>query len=156
MVEKVPFTLEGYTRLKEELRQLTSVERPKIIKAIEEARAHGDLSENAEYHAAKEKQSFLEGRILELNDILSRAEVVEPDNRDNNRVVFGKTVVVYDINEDREVTYKLVGPYESDPDKGFISIASPIGQAILGKRPGDEVKVATPGGTKEYEILEIQ
>jgi transcription elongation factor GreA len=156
MVEKVPFTLEGYTRLKEELRQLTSVERPKIIKAIEEARAHGDLSENAEYHAAKEKQSFLEGRILELNDILSRAEVVEPDNRDNNRVVFGKTVVVYDINEDREVTYKLVGPYESDPDKGFISIASPIGQAILGRRPGDEVKVATPGGTKEYEILEIQ
>jgi len=156
MVEKVPFTLEGYTRLKEELRQLTSVERPKIIKAIEEARAHGDLSENAEYHAAKEKQSFLEGRILELNDILSRAEVVEPDNRDNNRVVFGKTVVVYDINEDREVTYKLVGPYESDPDKGFISIASPIGQAILGKRPVDEVKVATPVGTKEYEILEIQ
>jgi len=155
MVEKIPFTLEGYTRLKEELKQLTSVERPKIIKAIEEARAHGDLSENAEYHAAKEKQSFLEGRILELTDILSRAEVVEPDNRNDSRVIFGKTVVLYDINEDKEVTYRLVGPYESDPDKGLISIASPIGQALLGKRPGEEVKVATPSGIKEYEILEI-
>lgn len=155
MVEKVPFTPEGYKRLKEELEHLIKVERPANIKAIEEARAHGDLSENAEYHAAKERQSFIEGRIIELQDILARAEVIEVNNTQQNRVAFGAKVLLYDIGEDKELTFRLVGPYESDPDNGHISIQSPIGQALMGKKVGDEVKVITPSGVKEYEILNI-
>lgn len=155
MVAKVPFTPEGYKRLKEELEHLIKVERPANIKAIEEARAHGDLSENAEYHAAKERQSFIEGRIIELQDILARAEVIEGDNTHQSRVAFGVKVVLYDLAEDKEVTFRLVGPYESDPDNGHISIQSPIGQALMGKKVGDEVRVITPSGVKEYEILNI-
>jgi transcription elongation factor GreA len=154
MVEKVPFTPEGLQRIKEELKYLTTVERPRVIKAIEEARAHGDLSENAEYHAAKERQSFVEGRILELNDIISRAEVIEHQKVDN-RVVFGCRVKLYDLNEDKEVSFRLVGPYESSPGEGLISINSPLGSALIGKKKGDEIKVITPGGLKEYEILEV-
>lgn len=155
MVEKVPFTPDGYKRLKEELEHLIRVERPANIKAIGEARAHGDLSENAEYHAAKERQSFIEGRILELQDILARAEVIELHNTGQDRVAFGVKVLLYDIVEDKELTFRLVGPYESDPDNGHISIQSPIGQALMGKKVGDEVKVITPSGVKEYEILRI-
>ena len=155
-MEKVPFTKDGLENLKQELNRLVNVERPKNIRAIEEARSHGDISENAEYQAAKERQSFLEGKINELQDVINRSEVVEPEDEPPGRVVFGRTVVLYDVDSDREVTYKLVGPYESDPEKGRISVTSPLGQALIGREPGDAVKVKTPNGVQEYEILEIR
>ncbi|MFN3533930.1 MAG: transcription elongation factor GreA [Desulfatiglandales bacterium] len=141
--------------LKEELHHLLSVERPTNIRAIEEARAHGDLSENAEYHAAKERQAFIEGRIMELQDVLARAEVIKPEGGKNSRIAFGVKVLLYDFEEDKEVTFRLVGPYESDPEKGCISVYSPLGQALIGKKVGDEIKVPTPSGLKEFEILDI-
>jgi len=155
-MEKVPFTKDGLENLKQELNRLVNVERPKNIRAIEEARSHGDISENAEYQAAKERQSFLEGRINELQDVINRSEVIEPDDEPADRVVFGRTVVLYDVAADKEVTYKLVGPYESDPEKGRISVTSPLGQALIGRETGDAVKVRTPNGVQEYEILEIR
>lgn len=154
-MERIPITREGLERLKKELGHIKRVERPGNVKAIEEARAHGDLSENAEYHAAKEKQSFLEGRIAELEDVISRAEVIDIDDSDSDRVVFGKTVLICNIVTDEEIRYQLLGPYESEPEKGRISVHSPLGQALIGREVGDEVKVKTPGGIQEFEILEI-
>jgi transcription elongation factor GreA len=155
LMERIPFTKEGLEKLKTELDHIKKVERPQNIKAIEEARAHGDLSENAEYHAAKERQSFLEGRINELESVTGQAEVIEVENGPTDRVIFGRKVLIYNIDTDEEVTYQILGPYESDPEKGKISVKSPIGQALIGREVGDEVKVNTPGGVQEFEILEI-
>ncbi|RLC31353.1 MAG: transcription elongation factor GreA [Deltaproteobacteria bacterium] len=156
-MDKIPFTRQGLEKLERELSQLVKVERPSNIRAIEEARSHGDLSENAEYHAAKEKQSFLDGRINELQDVISRSEVIDmDDDAPADRVVFGRTVVLYNLQTDEEVTYQLIGPYESDPENGKISVTSPLGQALIGREVGDEVKARTPGGIQEFEILEIR
>ena len=155
-MEKIPFTKDGLEKLRRELSHLIKVERPDNIRAIEEARSHGDLSENAEYHAAKERQSFLEGRINELQDVINRSEIIDADDGPRDRVVFGRTVLLYDIKKDEEISYQLIGPYESDPENGKISVTSPIGQSLIGKQQGDEVKARTPGGILEFEILEIQ
>jgi len=155
-MEKIPFTKDGLEKLKKELGNLLKVERPDNIAAIEEARSHGDLSENAEYHAAKEKQSFLEGRINELQDVIGRAEVVDVDMGPWDRVVFGRTVQLYNLQTDEEIAYQLLGPYESDPENGKISVSSPLGQALIGRQEGDEVKARTPGGILEFEIVEIR
>lgn len=155
-MERIPITKDGLVKLKEELAQLMNVERPRNIRAIEEARSHGDISENAEYHAAKERQSFLEGRINELKTAIGNAEVIEPDNGPADRVVFGRTVTLYNLATEEETAYQLVGPYESNPEEGKISVTSPIGQALIGREEGDEIKVKTPGGIQEYEIVEIR
>lgn len=154
-MERIPFTKDGLEKIKSELAHIKKVERPNNIKAIEEARAHGDLSENAEYHAAKEKQSFLEGKMSELETVIGRAEVIDTESGPTDRVVFGRTVLLYNLDTDKEVSYQLLGPYESAPEKGKISVKSPIGQALLGSEVGDEVKVQTPGGVQEFEVLEI-
>ncbi|MBW1935529.1 MAG: transcription elongation factor GreA [Deltaproteobacteria bacterium] len=155
-MERIPVTKDGLEKLKQELVHMERVERPANIKAIEEARGHGDLSENAEYHAAKERQSFIDGRINELKEIIGRAEVIEVEDEPGDRVVFGRTVLLYDIQKDEEVSYQLLGPYDSDPEKGKISVTSPLGRALIGASVGDEVKVKTPGGIQEFEILEIR
>jgi len=154
-MERVPITKEGLERLKVELKHLAGVERPQNIRAIEEARAHGDISENAEYHAAKEKQSFLDGKINELQSVIGKAEVIEVEEGPADNVVFGKTVLLYNIDTDEEIKYQLLGPYESEPENGRISVQSPLGQALIGKEVGDEITVKTPGGVQEFEILEI-
>jgi len=155
-MEKIPFTMAGLNKLKEELKTLIKVERPNNIAAIEEARAHGDLSENAEYHAAKEKQSFLEGRMNELKDVIARSEIIDVDDAPADRVVFGRTIVLYNLQTEEEISYQLLGPYESDPENGKISVTSPLGQALIGKEEGDEVQARTPGGMLGFEIVEIQ
>lgn len=155
-MEKIPFTKEGLEKLNQELNHLIKVERPDNIRAIEEARSHGDLSENAEYHAAKERQSFLEGRINELQGVINRAEVIDVNAGPIDRVVFGRTVILYNIQTEKEISYQLIGPYESDPENGRISVTSPLGQALIGKEEGDEVKARTPGGILEFEIIEIR
>ena len=154
-MERVPITREGLAKLKLELENIKNVERPRNIRAIEEARAHGDLSENAEYHAAKEKQSFLEGKITELESVIGKAEVIEINEGPEDTVVFGKTVLLYNVETDEEISYQLLGPYESEPEKGKISVNSPLGSALIGRQVGDEVKVKTPGGIQEFEILRI-
>ncbi len=154
-METIPITREGLERLKEELRNLEKTERPRNINDIEEARAHGDLSENAEYHAAKEKQSFIEARVNELKTVIGRSEVIDPDQAPSDVVVFGRKVLLYNPDADEEVEYRLVGPYESDPEKGKISVTSPLGKALIGKAEGDELKVSTPGGVQEYEVVRI-
>jgi transcription elongation factor GreA len=154
-MERVPFTKQGLEKVRSQLRRLEQVERPENIRAIEEARGHGDISENAEYHAAKERQSFLDGKINELKSVLGKAEVIDIGGDPEERVVFGRTVVLYNVGADDEVTYQLVGPYESDPEKGRISVTSPLGQSLIGREVGDEVKAKTPGGIQEFEILEI-
>ena len=154
-MERIPFTKEGLEKVKSELAQLENVDRPENIRAIEEARAHGDISENAEYHAAKERQAFLDGKINELKSVIGRAEVINIEEGPSDRVVFGKTVLLYDLNTDEEVSYQLLGPYESEPAKGKISVLSPLGQALIGRETGDEVRVKTPGGIQEYEIVKI-
>ena len=154
-MERIPITREGLERIRAELTQLESVERPRNIRAIEEARAHGDLSENAEYHAAKEKQSFIAGKITELKSAIGRSEVIDVKSGSTDRVEFGRTVLLYNIQTDDEVQYQLLGPYESEPEKGRISVTSPLGQALIGHEAGDEVNVKTPGGNEEFEILEI-
>lgn len=154
-MEQTPITKEGYEALKKELEHLKTVERPQNIRAIEEARAHGDLSENAEYHAAKERQSFIEGRMGELGYKLSSATVVDPDKAPKDRVVFGCTMVLENIDTGESIEYQLVGPDEFDISKGRISIASPLGKAILGKKPGDEIILVAPGGKRSYELVEI-
>ena len=155
-MDTVPFTKDGLEKLRDELKQLEKVERPKNIRAIAEARSHGDISENAEYHAAKERQAFLEGRINELKSVIAKSEIIEVDEGPADRVVFGRTVVLYNVQTEEEVAYQLLGPYESDPEKGKISVTSPLGQSLIGKEEGDEVKAKTPGGISEYEILEIR
>ncbi|MEA2039711.1 MAG: transcription elongation factor GreA [Thermodesulfobacteriota bacterium] len=155
-MERVPFTREGLEKLRQELNRLKKVEKPKNIKAIEEALSHGDLSENAEYHAAKEVQSLLTGRINELENVISKSEVIDVEGGPADRVVFGHTVLLYNLVTDEEVAYQLLGPYESEPDKGKISVSSPLGQALVGRGAGEEVKVRTPRGIQEFEILEIR
>jgi len=153
---RVPITREGYERLKIELQRLQKEERPKVIRAIEEARAHGDISENAEYEAAKDKQGMIEGRIQELNDKLAHSQIVGLPEQVDGKVIFGCKVIVEDL-ETREVSsYRLVGPYEADVQAGTISVISPIGKALIGKEEGDEVKVQTPKGIRNIEILEVQ
>lgn len=152
----IPMTPSGLRRLKAELKHLQSVERPKISKEIEVARAHGDLRENAEYHAAKEKQSHIEGRILDLNDWIARAEVIDPSKLGGDKVVFGATVVLIDQDTDKEVSYRIVGEPESDIKKRWISVASPVARALIGKSIGDVATVQSPGGAKEYEITEVK
>ncbi|NOQ67116.1 MAG: transcription elongation factor GreA [Desulfobacterales bacterium] len=156
MIERVPISRMGYDRLKKELENLERRERHDVIRAIEVAREHGDLKENAEYHAAKERQGHVEGRILELKDKLGRAEVIDCSDVNCSRAVFGTVVTMMDLDEDVEVTYQLLGPEESNVGKGVISIRAPLGRSILGKEVGDEVKVVTPGGIREFEILDIK
>jgi transcription elongation factor GreA len=155
MVVRIPMSIRGNARLKEELTRLERVERIKVVKAIETAREHGDLKENAEYHAAKDRQGHIEGRILELKDKLSRAEVIDCSKVSCERAVFGTVVKVLDMDTDEEVTYQLLGPEEADVKKGSISVLSPLGRSMLAKEIGDEVIVKTPGGTREFEIMEI-
>jgi transcription elongation factor GreA len=155
MPETVPFTREGYRRLKVELDQLKSVERPKVIQEIAEARAHGDLSENAEYAAAREKQGFIEARIADLDDKLSRAQVIEYDDTVNNQVRFGAWVTVAD-EDGKQKNYRIVGDLEADLERGLISMSSPIARALMGKREGDLVEVRAPKGTSEYTIEAVR
>jgi len=156
MIEKVPITREGLEKLRQELQHILTVERPKNIKAIEEARSHGDLSENAEYHAAKERQAFLEAKINELEMAINRSEVIELHKESADTIVFGVTVELRNMVTDENVAYQLVGPYESDPDSGRISVVSPLGKALIGKEGGDEITLKTPGGVQKFEILEIR
>ncbi len=154
-MESVPITREGYETLKKELEHLRKVERPKNIKAIEEARSHGDLSENAEYEAAKNRQAFIGGRLNELEYKLARAEIIDPDTMPKDRAVFSSLVVLENIDTGENVEYRLVGPDESNIDQGLISVSSPLGKAIVGKKPGDEINLQTPGGQRSYELVEI-
>lgn len=155
-MEKIPMTAAGHEAMEQELKHLKSVERPRIIAAISEARKHGDLSENAEYHAAKEQQGLNEARVAELEDTLARAEVIDVSKLSGKTVKFGATVKLVDEDTDEEVTYQIVGDNEADVKKGKISISSPISRALIGKTVGDSVEVATPGGGKSYEILKVQ
>ena len=155
-MDKIPITKAGLAKLREELDRLVNVERPKNIKAISDARGHGDISENAEFHAAKERQAFLEGKINELKNVINKAQVIEVEEGPTDRVVFGRTVVLYNLETSEEVAYQLVGPYESDPEAGRISVQSPLGQALIGKEDGDEVSVKTPRGIQEFEIMDIR
>lgn len=154
-MDKVPMTIEGFTALEAELQRLKAVERPRIIQAISEARAHGDLSENAEYHAAKEQQGMNEAKVAELEDKLSRADVIDVTKLSGDSVKFGASVQLVDEDTEEQVTYRIVGEYEADVKKGKISITSPIARALIGKKKGDSVEVSTPKGAKAYEILKI-
>lgn len=152
----VPMTLQGKKKIEEELKKLMTIERPAIIKAIEVARGHGDLSENADYSAAKERQSFIEGRIQELNAKLASAQVIDPATIKSDKIVFGATVVLQDLETDREVTYQIVGIDEADLKENKISIASPIARALIGKSVGEEIHVHAPKGKIPYEVLEVR
>jgi transcription elongation factor GreA len=156
VIDKVPITREGLEKLRKELQTILTVDRPKNIKAIAEARAHGDLNENAEFHAAKERQSFLEGRIHELEMAINKSEVVEIDTAQKERIIFGAIVKLRNIAKNTNVVYQLVGPYESDPENGKISVTSPLGRALIGKEEEDSVTIKTPGGVQEFEIVEIR
>lgn len=154
---KVPLTVRGAERMRAELHDLKTVQRPAIIAAIAEARAHGDLSENAEYHAAKERQSFIEGRIADLDGKISNAEIIDPTKLDaDGRCVFGATVVLEDVDKGAKVTYQIVGEDEADIKQGKISIGSPIARSLIGKSAGDIAEVQAPGGVREYEILDVR
>ncbi len=155
MVTRIPMSRAGYDRLKGELERLERFDRFDVVKAIEEARAHGDLSENAEYHAAKDRQGMIEGRILELRDKVARAEVIACSQVECNRAIFGTVVTLMDMETDEEVTYQLLGPEEADVKSGSISVLSPLGQSLLGKCVGDEVLTKTPGGVREFEVVDI-
>jgi len=154
-MQKIPMTAEGREQLEEELRRLKNDERPAIIRAIAEAREHGDLSENAEYHAARERQSFIEGRLLELQDIISRAEVIDMSKMSGDVVRFGAKVLLADEDTDEETTYQIVGSHESDIAAGRLSVTSPLARALIGKSLGDSVEVTTPRGAKSYEIVKV-
>ena len=156
MNKKLPMTADGLAKLKSELENLKNSERPNIIKAIAEAREHGDLSENAEYHAAREKQSFIEGRISELENKISRADVIDISSLDNSKITFGATVKITDLNSDETHTYTIVGADESDIEKNLISISAPLGRAMINKTIDDVIEVTTPGGLKEYQINSIK
>jgi transcription elongation factor GreA len=155
-MEKMPITGEGLIRLQEELKRLKTIERPAVIRALEEARTHGDLSENAEYHAARERQSFIEGRVAELEDKIRRAEVIDVSKLSGNAIKFGATIGLVDVDTDEEVTYQIVGAEESDITAGRLSVTSPLARALIGKEVGDTVEVSTPRGSKVYEILEVR
>ena len=154
-MDKIPITRQGYEALQKELEQLKATDRPNVIKAIEEARSHGDLSENAEYEAAKERQAFIEARMSELSFKLNNAEVIDPQNLPRDRVVFASRVLLENLDTGEDVEYQLVGPDESDINQGRISIASPLGKAIMGRKPGDEITLQAPGGKRVYELVEI-
>jgi transcription elongation factor GreA len=154
-MDKIPMTRKGHAALEAELKQLKSEDRPAIIRAISEAREHGDLSENAEYHSAKEKQSFIEGRIKELEGVLSLAEVYDPAKL-SGPIKFGATVTLVDEDTDDEKTYQIVGEYEADIEQGLLNIKSPIARALIGKDEGDSVEVRTPGGDRSYEVLKVE
>ena len=153
-MEKIPLTAKGFAKLDAELRKLKSVERPAVIAAIAEAREHGDLSENAEYHAARERQSFVEGRIRELDTIIGRSEVIDP-SRFSGAVKFGATVAILDEDTEQEKTFQIVGEQEADIEQGLLNLKSPLARALIGKGPGDSVEVPTPGGIRSYEILSV-
>ncbi|RLQ89516.1 transcription elongation factor GreA [Notoacmeibacter ruber] len=155
-MQKVPMTAPGHLKLKEELRWRQQEERPRIIDAISEARAHGDLSENAEYHAAKEAQSLNEGRIKELEDLTTRAEIIDVSKMSGDTIKFGATIRLVDEDTEDEKTYQIVGDQEADPKEGRISVSSPISRALIGKKVGDSIEVKAPGGSKYYEILEVK
>lgn len=155
-MSKIPFTPEGIKKIKKELEHLIKIERRNVIKAIEEARAHGDISENAEYESAKERQAYIEGRIQELSGILANAEVIPYLTKAPDKIQFGVKVKLLNLDTDEVVIYKIVGPYEADPSNGSISINSPIARALIGKEVGDEIQVKTPSGTKNFEILDIE
>ena len=155
-MDKLPITYEGFEKLEIELKNLKAVERPKVIKSIAEAREHGDLSENAEYHAAKEKQSFIEGRIADLENKISRAEVINTKKLKSDKIIFGATVTLGDLDGKKNMKYQIVGTEEADVENGKISISSPLAKALLGKKVDDTIEVYSPGGSKEYEIENIQ
>jgi len=155
-MERVPMTIEGYRTLEAELQRLKSEERPRIIQAISEARSHGDLSENAEYHAAKEEQSHNEGRIAELEDKLARADVIDISKLSGDTIKFGATVTVIDEDTDKKAVYQIVGEVEADAKKGKISLTSPLARALIGKKKGTSVEVVAPGGAKAYEIAKVE
>ena len=155
-MEKVPMTALGYSRLQEELKYLKSVERPAVIRAIAEAREHGDLSENAEYQAARERQSFIEGRVLVLEDRISRAEVIDVSQLSGDSVKFGATVKLADEDTDEQATYQIVGQDESDIKAGRLSVTAPLARGLIGKTVGEVVEVTTPNGSKSYEVMDIQ
>jgi transcription elongation factor GreA len=156
MMDKVPMTEAGFQRLQDDLKHLKGSERPAVIRAIAEARDHGDLSENAEYHAARERQSFIEGQIGEIEDRISRAEVINPAKLTGGSVKFGATVTLVDEDTDEEATYQLVGEFEADINAGLLSITAPLARALIGKQVGDNIEVTTPGGSKAYEILKVE
>ncbi|MCH8137939.1 MAG: transcription elongation factor GreA [Proteobacteria bacterium] len=155
-MEKIPMTTGGYERLVDELKHLKTVERPQVIRAIAEAREHGDLSENAEYHAARDRQGFIEGRLAELEDKLSRAEVIDVSSLKGGVVRFGATVRIIDEDTDAKTTYQIVGADEADIDSGLLSVISPLARALIGKKKGDAADVSTPGGHKFYEIVSVR
>ncbi|HVJ31516.1 MAG TPA: transcription elongation factor GreA [Dongiaceae bacterium] len=154
-MSKIPMTAEGFVRLEEELKHLKGVERPAIIRAIAEAREHGDLSENAEYHAARERQSFIEGRVMELEDKISRAEIIDVSKLSGKQVKFGATVTVIDEDTDEKTVYQIVGEDEADIKAKRLAITAPLARALVGKSVGDTVEVTTPGGSKSYEIAKV-
>ena len=156
MTDKVPMTADGYSRLEEELRHLKGTARPEVIRAIAQAREHGDLSENAEYHAARERQSFIEGRVAELEDKIARSEEIDISALGGKSVKFGATVTVVDEDTDEELTYQIVGETEADIKAGRLSITAPLSRALIGKEVGDSVEVSTPAGEKGYEILKVR
>ena len=155
-MEKLPFTEIGLNKLKKEMSDLKSIERPAVIKAIAEARSHGDLSENAEYHAARERQGFIEGRLLELENVISRAEIIDLNKINADKITFGTSVRIVDEETDQEKTLHIVGEYESNLENGKISLSSPIAKGLIGKAVGDSAETITPSGKKYYEILEIK
>lgn len=155
-MEKFPLTKQGFERLEAELKHLKNVERPAVITAIADAREHGDLKENAEYHAAREKQGFIEGRIEELNAVTSRADVIDPSKMRGDTIKFGATVQMVDEETDEEVTYQIVGEHEAKLEQGTIALTAPIARAMIGKEQGDSIEVHTPKGTRYYEILKVE
>lgn len=155
-MDKVPMTLDGFTRLEEELKRLKFEERPEIIKAIAAAREHGDLSENAEYHAARERQAFVEGRVGELEDKIRRAEIIDVKSLKGKDIKFGATVKLADEDTDEEVTYQIVGEHEADIKSGRLSITSPLARALIAKTAGESVEVTTPNGAKSYEVMSVR
>ncbi len=156
MSQSVPMTPECYQRLQEELKRRVRIDRPKVVQDIAEARAHGDLSENAEYDAAKDRQGHIEGRIAELNDKLARAEVIDPKTMVSNKIVFGATVTLFDVDQEEEVVYQIVGEDEAEIKKSKISVTSPVGRALIGHILDDEVRITVPAGIKVYEVTNIE
>ncbi|MCK9173005.1 transcription elongation factor GreA [Desulfuromonas thiophila] len=156
MSQSVPMTPESYQKLQEELKHLVRVARPKVVQDIAEARSHGDLSENAEYDAAKDRQGHIEGRIAELNDKIARAQVIDPKTISSDKIVFGATVTLFDVDNEQEVVYQIVGEDEADIKAGKISVTSPVGKALIGHRLDDEVRIQVPSGIKVYEVTDIQ
>jgi transcription elongation factor GreA len=155
MSDRIPMTSGGYARLEEELKRLKNAERPAVIRALAEAREHGDLSENAEYHAARERQSFIEGRVMELEDKLARAEIIDIALQGGSTVTFGAQVKLLDEETDEEMVYQIVGPEEAEIQKGLLSVQAPLGRALIGREAGDSVEVSTPRGTRYFEVVEV-